>query len=250
VVQCARALARLEGVVHFVIEDAAAPLSREDREALAAVGARVFFSRFHRGGNLTGAENLTGQLQFLELAGMVAGADGTPADWLLKVDSDTVVQRLDWLAGVDPEQVAAVCHEQPHWWFQGCCYALSMAWLPQLKALWEGLEQASETDPRRQELAKLGPLYPEDVTTGWLAVATAGARCVIAVPGFPAGLGIAHWMFKRSERDREAELCRPYAVVAFGNRMLLPSQMPEASQRLAAAQAMAFFLETAPFSRV
>lgn len=229
-VQCARSVGRL-GLPHYLIEDAAAPLSLTARGGIAAVGGRIETSHHPRGGNLNGLANLEAQLTAFSA---VAAATGSL--WVVKLDSDTIIQNLTWLDGA--EGAAAVCFRQRKWWFQGPCYALSVSAL--------GLMRQAILE-RPHLLSPLAPQYPEDVATGWLACAVAGPERVRAVAGYPDGPGIAHWHFKGGA---EADLCRPFSALSFGNRHLLPDQMPPALKRLESARAMEAYLTGVPFSGV
>lgn len=238
-VQAARSVDKC-GLRHYVVEDAAAPLAREDREAIGNQGAVVLMSTYARGGNLNGEANLVGQMQtFAAVASMHQADTGKPVGWVIKLDSDTVLRRVDWLAAADPALEAAVAFQCGGNWFAGPCYAVAAQWLDRMDAyLRAGAPELAPLQAKR---------YPEDVTTAWLAAAVAGAAGVRTIQGWPAGDGFAGWQYKPDVRPDDYWR---YAAVSFGNRQQLPPQMPVAVKRLEAARAMARFLENAPFSRL
>lgn len=77
-------------------------------------GADFLRTTFPRGGNLNGLACLLGQLNTLH-------ACAGDAEWVLKVDSDTVVRGLTWLAG-RAEPLVGFCAEARA--LYGACYAV------------------------------------------------------------------------------------------------------------------------------
>lgn len=93
VVESVRAVrAVLPDAALCVVEDAAAPLLAVQRDLLEAGGVEVRGSAFRRGGNLNGAECISGML-----AEMEAACERYDRAGAVKVDSDTVILRTEWL---------------------------------------------------------------------------------------------------------------------------------------------------------
>lgn len=113
----------------YVYDDAAAPMGRE------AVPGWVEYAvtEFDRKGNLNGLECILGQLGIY--AGLVEGAAGY--DWVIKVDSDTYINTLEWLRGVDARKVGYVGTNHVEDYGSGSCYALSRVGAAGVKSLLE-----------------------------------------------------------------------------------------------------------------
>ncbi len=117
----------------------------ESDPLLRIEGARVIRTRAPRGGNLNGKPFILESLRLME-----EHADGTH---VLKVDSDSLVFRLDWLAG--KEETGIGLHHAEHRAFYGFCYALRADRLPEMIRAAERLHD--------------GLPHPEDIAIGTLA---------------------------------------------------------------------------------
>lgn len=118
----------------YVYDDAAAPMGRD------AVPECVHYALtdFDRKGNLNGLECVLGQLS------VYAGLAAEGYEWVIKADSDTYINSLEWLREVDAEHVAHVgtCYREDYG--SGSCYALSAAGIAAL-----GVRLAEESVQRR-----------------------------------------------------------------------------------------------------
>lgn len=94
-------------------------------------GGQVIRTHFPRGGNLNGIECMTGILDTL------AAVQQEKDQWLLKVDSDTIVHSLAWLK-VDPAfDLVGTGHDPAKndgRTLYGCCYAIRPKGLEALRA--------------------------------------------------------------------------------------------------------------------
>ena len=124
----------------MVCDDAAAPMGRD------AVPDWVEYVQtdFDRRGNLNGLECVQGMLQVY--AGLVERGG---YDWVIKMDSDTYINSLEWLREVDARSTAHVgtCYREDYG--SGSCYALSAAGIAGLQVL-----MAEEAVQRRVDIAK------------------------------------------------------------------------------------------------
>ena len=122
----------------FVYDDAAAPMGR----AAVPEWTGYELTVFNRRGNLNGLECVQGQLA------VYAGLAARGYDWVIKLDSDTYLNSLEWLRGVDAARVAHVGTSFREDYGSGSCYALSAAGI-------EWLQRRLEEPPvqRRVEVA-------------------------------------------------------------------------------------------------
>lgn len=97
----------------YVLDDAARPL------AVPPAGCRYWRTRFERGGNLNGAACVQGMVEAYEEV-----FDSGLYEWVIKVDSDTFVNGLEWLRGVDGVFAGTVHVED---YCSGACYAVKRA---------------------------------------------------------------------------------------------------------------------------
>lgn len=100
-----------EAVV-YVADDAAAPVPR------AVACSRYIRTRFARGGNLNGLEAVCGVLDTLRWCMADAGAD-----YIVKLDADTWVNSVEWLADGVEDYIA--CEKCEPWRIAGNCYRIS-----------------------------------------------------------------------------------------------------------------------------
>lgn len=98
----------------YVADDAAAPLAK------VPSGCKRWMTRFKRRGNLNGAECICGMVDVYN-----AIFKNGFYEWVLKVDSDTFVNSLDWLHGVSAQDyaLAGTVHRKDY--CTGPCYAVS-----------------------------------------------------------------------------------------------------------------------------
>lgn len=212
-----------------IAQDHAAPLPLTIQAQLRDWGCEVETDFQDRARNLNGLEHFAGQLNWLVEAGRMA-------QWVVKIDSDTLLNAPleDWLEPDSPH--TAVCAWQPGWWFQGPCYALRAAALP-------GLRDHLAAHP--QCLRECAPGYPEDMSMGHLITAAHGPAAVLALPGGHRstlfhGTQISHYDFQHWPAF---DLYAPFRIIHFGNRNQLPPHMPDSTRRLTAAHTMEAFLD-------
>lgn len=211
-------------------------------DSLREMGAIVSGSTGTHGGNLNGAEHVDHQLAEL---GEAAGPDHGRG-MVVKIDSDTIVRSLDWLAPafIEASPVIAVGFEAgPHAPWCGPCYALR-AGIPQLlrSTLATVLRQGRD---RRHQPFLLPAGLPEDATTCALLKAS-GRKGILRWPSYPVSRYFAGFQYPDpSEGDFQSaclDLFPQYAttsVVSFGNRSMLP--LSGHSQRQIVAQTMSAF---------
>lgn len=125
----------------YVYDDAAAPMGRDAMPGWVEYAV----TDFDRKGNLNGLECIQGML------GIYTGLTGGDAgyDWVIKADSDTYINSLEWLREVNVMRTAHVgtCYREDYG--SGSCYALSAAGIAGLKEL-----MAEESVQRRVAVAK------------------------------------------------------------------------------------------------
>ena len=116
--QCLRALRMLPNDVSrkdntFVYDDIENALPYAPRRC------QYLLSNFNRNGNLNGDECIRG-----ELLAMKHAAKETNANVVIKVDSDIIINNLDWCLNFDPlkSHIGFKFRNQEH--ISGCCYSL------------------------------------------------------------------------------------------------------------------------------
>lgn len=118
VIQAVRSLRRTypDNPVH-IVQDAAALLSQEHRDILASYNCKFCMSDFPRNGNLNGKACTLGILSQLRATG---------SDWVVKIDSDTVVTKDLFNPLMATNKRAQFLYQDPtqHDWCYGLCYAL------------------------------------------------------------------------------------------------------------------------------
>lgn len=137
---CAAAVARLvaRGIPVTVAHDAADPMP-------AVPGATMVSTTYPRAGNLNGRDCIIGILDSLA----ALAPEGDAPDWLLKVDSDTLVLPA-FLAALDAAPAATAVYglTYPGREFSGAAYAVRPAALPELRRralmLWPGLHYVED----------------------------------------------------------------------------------------------------------
>lgn len=216
----------------IIAQDAAAPLPPEIQAQLKELGCKVESDFVDRAGNLNGAAHFEHQLEWF-------AASGGHADWVVKIDCDTVINAplSSWLPLAEPSHIA-VCALQPTWWFQGCCYAVRAAALPNLR---------HHLAAHPQALRECAPKFPEDTCLGHLITSAHGPKAILALPGGHAstlfhGLQIAHYDYQTWP---PFETYAPFRTLHFGNRTALPKHMPDPVRRQAVAQTMTRYLDQA-----
>lgn len=174
----------------FVFDDAAAPL------AVVPEGVVYEQTSFAREGNLNGVACVDGMLE------AYAKAFERGADWVIKIDSDVVLNDVDWLRGYELQAVAEVGCRHVNDFCSGACYALTRV----------GMEAVREalTDANTRRRANIG--WVEDRIVGRLC-SMSGLRVVYlgGVYNVPhEGLLYHDWMNEGMAPIEE--LVRPYAV--------------------------------------
>lgn len=214
----------------IIAQQASAPLPMDVQARLREAGCQIETDFVDRQGNLRGLEHFAHQLDWFAAA-------GEGADWLIKIDSDTVVNAPleSWLGQAGPEHTA-VCGWQPTWWFQGPCYAIRPARLPALR---------DHLAAHQQCLRECAPHWPEDPCLAHLVVNCDGPAAILALPGGDpstlfTGWQIAHFDFRHWPAF---DFYRDFRTVHFGNRTQLPKDMPDPVRRLTAARTMSAFLD-------
>lgn len=216
-----------------VFVDPADPFTPEQSAALRAAGCRVFVSTRPHGGNLNGVEHLDRQLQALDRS-------ATAADYVVKIDSDTVILSLNWLAeaiaragGADRWPPAAGFQmKRPVCPLCGPCYALR-ADVPR------ALRRHLAAHPRA--LDALMPKVPEDFATFTLLSACFPEANPALLDAWPLGNSFAGFNYKSPPRSPNPYLF--FEVVTFGNRRQLTGD--DATRRSRAAEAMRTLLDLA-----
>lgn len=214
-----------------VFFDPDAPLPPDMVWELHLAGVHVRPSPAPHGGNLTGRTNLEQLLDALAAAGAGGG-------WVVKIDSDTVVQSLNWLlpgmaAGSPVAAVlfAATIPPQP---CCGPCYALR-ADLPQRL-------RSTLAEPPAE--LPFYDWYPEDHCVSVLLDATLSPTEVCRLPVFPTHF-FAGFQYDGDDPDGDEELFpayHPISVVTFGNRSGVAGES-DSAKRAAAARTMQQFLD-------
>lgn len=172
----------------------------------------VDWSRHSHGGNLNGLDHIDQQLEAM------VNECGTVA---VKLDADTVVRGLDWLAPIlDPlEHVDAVGFSGPPAPWSGPCYALKHAAADTLRATLAEMRRQGDT-------TLLGPApEPEDATIYTLLRATKKTRrgAVVRFPSWPESAHFAGFQggpegTPWAERVDRLAAYAGIDVVTFGNR--------------------------------
>lgn len=132
----------------YICDDANHPLEDVSTEWLRQQ------TTFDRQGNLNGIDCIRGMLAVHAEIFAQGGYD-----WVVKTDSDTYINNLDWLMGIDKDRVAQVGTHHINDFNSGSCYAFSEAGVRSMLALLE-----DEIIQKRCNIA-----YKEDVVMTRLA---------------------------------------------------------------------------------
>lgn len=161
-------------------------------------GAAIVRTKFRRNGNLNGMETVIGQLETL-----LACCDGS--EYILKVDSDSLVMGLGWLEGRIETVVGLRANDGKHRRsLYGFCYAVREDALPAMLA-------HARSMPHDEGCH-------EDITTGIIA-AKVGQLFTYRHQDRGVRLGAYCWMDKGSiERWKEL-----YEVLCFQREMPMPN---------------------------
>lgn len=187
--------------------DAAHPFPPELRKAAVAEGFHYRLTSFVRHKNLLGVECFRGLLESYRFVLRDSGAAH-----LLKLDSDTLINRTDRLFQAVRDDVVAAAHADTgrNYHFYGCCCLLSA----RLVEYMAGVVAAFGAVPGHRN----GDM-PEDKVTGELADASGMGEVrrwdLTLEGGFAAG-----WKYHKATVPM-AEYHRRFDVVIFGNRCLL-----------------------------
>ena len=192
--------------VVYVAEDAFRPLLDETRYAAETLGAKFIPTHYQ-------ATN-GGQYGRAVLAGIADAyakvIEDTGADYVLKVDSDTVVAKTCRLRAAAAAGVAAAGWAWMGWEFSGCAALISATTVAELLRVCYG------TEPLPRGLADAD--CPEDVATSVIA---RGVGEVLIWPWcIEGGYGSAY-QYQHAKGPLE-EYARRYDICTFGNRHLLP----------------------------
>ena len=109
----------------FVYDDA------QNALPYAPNACQYHLSFFNRNGNLNGSECVDGML-----FSMLEAAKKTNADVVIKIDSDIIINNMDWVKDFNPleSHIGFQIQNQSH--VSGCCYSLpTSALVPMLKSL-------------------------------------------------------------------------------------------------------------------
>lgn len=217
-----------------IVQDHAALLPYTVQTDLTNLGCELHTQTTDRNGNLNGRDHFTQQLWWMESAAAATGLE-QPSRWVIKIDSDTLLNYPlhTWL---EPDHGhTAICAWQPTWWFQGPCYAVQFAALPALR------DYLAE---HPQAISGCGPKFPEDTCMAHLITAANGPKSIRALPGghsstLFSGNQIASYNYQTWPDFAQYE---PFRTLHFGNRDQLP-HMPDPTRRLTAARTMQAFLD-------
>lgn len=201
--------------------DPAHPLPASALWHLTSAGVIVRPSIGPHGGNLTGAAHLLNQLEEME----AAAAPG----WIVKVDSDTLIRQLDWLApALDPTNAinAVGFGASPEVPWCGPCYALR-AGIP--RALRDTFAAALRPQYRAPEPGPFPAGCPEDATL-WRLFQMSHLRNVLNWPTAPDEPFFSGFQYPATAvgedqiwqhiRTHPAEV--DTSIVTFGNRHQVP----------------------------
>lgn len=200
----------------FVFEDAAQPLAVETRKSMKRI-ATVMQSNHPNPGGQYGIDCLRGiMLCHSRVISM------TGCTHVLKVDSDTVVNRADRILQAACDGVAAAGGTWHGWEFSGCCELVSVAAVHHVFGV-------LHNPPSWLDRAGC----PEDITTGKIAASVGEVRRFAYDESGCFAAGYRYGVTPLAEHARR------FDVVTFGNRHLLPGRDCEKRERV--AQAMARF---------
>lgn len=192
-----------------VFEDSKNPLTLEVSREISKVAVVLQSSHPNPGGQY-GIECLRGIVSCHRRALGVSRAD-----YVLEVDSDTIVRRTDRILIAASAGVAAAAATWPGCPFAGCCALISR------RAIHHAAK-VLENPP-----AWIGERCPEDATIGRIAADVGEVRRFPynAKGGFAAG-------YRYGETTLE-EYAKRFDVVTFGNRHLIPGRDCERRERVA-----------------
>jgi len=218
----------------IIVQDHSAPLPHVVQTALADLGCEIHTQATDRAGNLNGRDHFQTQLWWMQAAAF--RLEEEPCPWVIKIDSDTLLNAdpHTWLALAEGH--TAICAWQPTWWFQGPCYAIRAAALPALR---------DHLAAHPQAIRECAPKFPEDTCMGHLITHAYGPKSILALPGghhstFFTGHQIASYNYQTWP---DFTLFEPFRTLHFGNRDQLPPHMPDPTRRLTAARTMQAFLD-------
>lgn len=197
----------------LAFEDSRNQLTLETLRGLAKV-ATVIQSNHPNPGGQFGIECLQGILNCHRKALTMA-----MADYVLKVDSDTVVRDASRIMRAAEDGVAAAAWTWHGWEFSGCCALISRS------AVNHAVRLLANPPPW------IGDRCPEDITIGRLAAEVGEVR---RFPYDPAGGFCAGYRYGATTFE---EYARRFDVVTFGNRHLLPGRDCEKRERVALTMA-------------
>lgn len=126
----------------YVFDDNNAPLERE----ILPEWVNYAQTTFDRRRNLNGLECIQGMLS------VYADLISKGYEWVIKADSDTYINNLEWIRALDPSRIAHAGSCHVHDYSSGACYALSSSGVAAL--------QEKLTDPIIQK--RVGVAYCED----------------------------------------------------------------------------------------
>lgn len=217
-----------------IVQDHAALLPYAVQTALTDLGCEVHTQATDRNGNLNGRDHFDGQLWWMTVASF--RHDAEPSRWVIKIDSDTLLNAPlhSWL-DLDKGHTA-ICAWQPTWWFQGPCYAVRTTALPALR---------EHLAAHPQCLRECGPKFPEDTCMGHLITHANGPKSILSLPGgHTSTLFTGHQIASYNYHTwPDFTLFEPFRTLHFGNRDQLPPHMPGPTRRLTAAHTMEAFLD-------
>jgi hypothetical protein len=195
-----------------VFEDAHDPVSDAALEGIGKARAQIFASSHPNPGGQYGPECLRGIATCYR--DVIAG---TSADYVLKVDSDTIVVKTARLRAAAADGVAAAGWVWGGWEFGGCCALISR------RAANEVLRVATEEN--------LPCRCPEDVTTARIAARVGEVRRWPYNEQGGFGAGYRYGVTPLEEHARR------FDMVTFGNRHLLAGSDCDRREKVALTMA-------------
>lgn len=205
----------------FVFDDIARALGGDTAAALRSLGVRVATTGFPRGGNLRGRAAIAGMASCYRRALAETGAN-----WLIKLDSDTILHRPERISDVMAGGACLASWDCGGTGVSGSCMALSGGVVSRLEHAAAGRSWPAEFSPAN---------CPEDQFT--LMVARHAGSLEI-FPYHPSGGFGAGWRYGEATVPL-SEYAKRFDCVTFGNRHLLTGS--DCDRREQAASAMARF---------
>lgn len=206
----------------YVWEDGSDLLNQDAVDTLRSrYRAEVRPTFFERSGNLNGEECFTGMI-----ACYAYSLESHPEiTHILKVDSDTFVNRPAMLDAAMLDGVYAAAWSFKGWGFSGVASLLSR-------------EAVFEIEAYKGRVPGLPPRMNEDLASGAYAYHLAEGREVRVWAYAPDGGFAASYQYGKSAVGLE-EYLRRFDIITFGSRNLIEGALSDCDQRLAAAAEMA-----------